>query len=146
MTTIAYCLNRHRIATDGRITEAGEIITDEAIKRHERGALVLFMAGAISDIDEIANGFVACKHRCRKMLDAEGFIWTGKDLFEISASAGELYWHRVVSAAGAIGSGASYARAALDAGLSPPAAVRAAAKRNCYTGGKIRVYKLEKLK
>jgi ATP-dependent protease HslVU (ClpYQ) peptidase subunit len=144
MTTIAYCLKRGNIATDSRITEGGEIITDDATKRHNRGALVLFMAGAIADIDEVANGFVACKHRCRKSLDAEGLIWTGDTLFEIIAASGQLEWHRVVSERGAIGSGAQYARAALDAGLSPAASVRAAAKRNCYTGGKIKVYKLEK--
>jgi len=146
MTTIAYDLKCGTVATDGRITESGEIITDDATKRHDRGALVLFMAGAIADIDEVANTFIACKHRVRKSLDVEGLIWTGAGLFEIIACAGELAWHPVVSQRGAIGSGASYARAALDAGLSPAAAVRAAAKRNCYTGGKIRIYKLTRAK
>ena len=144
MTTIAYDLNRREVATDGRVTESdsGDIATDEGVKMYSRAGLMVFMAGDLADVDETVNAFIACSHRVRKTMDVHGLIWTGTKLFEIVSSFGLLDWHQVVAATGAIGSGAPYAIAALDSGATPRAAVAAAAKRNCFTGGKIRVYKL----
>ena len=145
MTTIAYCLKSKTVATDSRIVDAttGELFTDTASKRYQRGQITLFMAGAVCDIEEMANAFMAGKHRVRKSLEVHALIWTGEKLFEAMADNGELSWHPVVTARGAIGSGSSYAQAALDAGATPYQAVKAAAKRNVFTGGKIVLQRLD---
>jgi hypothetical protein len=145
MTTVAYCLKSKTVATDSRIVDAatGELFTDTASKRYQRGRITLFMAGAVCDFEEVANTFIAGKHGVRKSLDVHALIWTGEKLFEVIADTGILSWHPVVADRGAIGSGASYAQAALDAGATPFQAVKAAAKRNVFTGGKIVLHRLD---
>jgi hypothetical protein len=145
MTTIAWCLWSKTVATDSRVVNdsTGELVSDSANKRYDRGPVVLFMSGALSDIDEMGNAFIAGKHRVRKALDSHALAWNGEKLFELIADGGELSWHPVVTYRGAIGSGASYAQAALDAGATPYQAVKAAAKRNVFTGGKVIIHKLD---
>ena len=145
MTTIAWDLNKRAVAVDSRITtDDGDLITDSAEKRFERRGVVFFLAGSVADVEEVTNAFCAGAHRVRKSIDFEGIAWTGEKLFELLAERGSLDWHPVVSPQGACGSGASFAMAALKDGSTPYKAVRAAARCNVNTGGKIRVHRLRR--
>lgn len=145
MTTIAWDLSKLRVAVDSRITtDAGDLITDEANKCYVRRGVTFFLAGSVADVEEVTNAFCAGIHRVRKSVDAEGIAWTGEKLFELLADQGNLEWHPVVSPRGACGSGANFAMAALANGATPRDAVKAAAKCNVNTGGKIVSHRLRR--
>lgn len=146
MTTIAYCLQRRQVAMDSRITEGHEISTDNAKKWREKDGVLIFLSGDVAGADEVIAAMQAGKHRLRKSIEVVAFAWNGSQLFEITADGGELEWHPVVDDRGAIGSGAAYALAAMDAGATPRQAVLAAIKRDTNTGGKVNVIRLRRRK
>lgn len=144
MTTIAYCLKRKQVAVDSRITSGHDIATDSAKKWREKDGVLIFLSGDVAGADEVIHAMQAGKHRLRKSIDVVAYAWNGTQLFEITADGGELEWHPVVDDQGAIGSGAGYALAAMDAGATPRQAVLAAIKRDTNTGGKVNVIRLRK--
>jgi hypothetical protein len=133
---------RKSIACDSRITADGEIITDEADKRTAFKDVEFFLAGSLADRDAVCRAFIARSRRLRKAIDMQALAWDGSELWDITASNGELSWHPVASQRGAIGSGSSYALVALSNGKTPRQAVMEAKKHDTGTGGKVVTHKL----
>lgn len=147
MTTIAY--KDRVIAYDSRFTRDGVIVSDEGSKKVETEDNIFFLAGAEDEwpifIEAYEKGaepkflpkvsaLVACKNT--KALYYAG-CWT--------TDGGAVAVHRAIAHnPEAIGSGRSFALAAMDCGKSAVEAVNAAAKRCIYTGGTINSYTLSK--
>lgn len=144
MTTICFCLHSRKVSVDSRITADGEIITDEADKRTELNGIEFFMCGSLGDMDAIRQAFIASRRKVRKTIDLQSLAWDGETLWDIAASNGELSWHPVASQRGAIGSGSSFAAAALKEGKTPRQAVMTAKHHDSATGGKVVTHKLIK--
>ncbi len=131
-----------KISTDSRITCDGEIITDEADKRTELNGIEFFMCGDLADMDAVRQAFVAGRRKVRRKIELQAFAWDGETLWDIAASNGELSWHPAASQRGAIGSGSSFAAAALKEGKTPRQAVMTAKHHDSTTGGKVVTHKL----
>lgn len=138
MTTIAY--DGKTIAYDSRSTSNGRIGTDNLNKKHTKNGVVFFLAGTVGDEESIAELWES--EETESELDFHAFVvdngsvWvfggdSDEDVFRFRVERYERY---------AIGSGAAHAITAMDCGLSAKEAVKMAAKRDTFTGGRIRTY------
>lgn len=139
MTTIVYDHERRQIAIDSRSTSSGIIKSDSRKKWILQGEDIWFFAGAQCDIHDFLCAFDGKKPS--RDLDCISLAvigscayWCGVDNSDGSA------WQQPVDCSDAVGSGQSFALAAMDFGKSAKEAVEYAATRDCYTGGKIHVY------
>jgi len=136
VTTIAF--DGRYIAIDSRVCGGSYIYSDSYNKTVDRGGYVFFMAGENWQHDDFIESFLAkekMSSQCKTF--AYAFNRASKEVFTVEYDKGEfkatkLCWHD------AEGSGAAYAVAAMDCGLSAVDAIRAASKRNTQTGGIIR--------
>lgn len=146
MTTIAYSYKDNKIAIDGRTTTGGVINTDRAIKWIERDGDYWFICGSVCDRDRLVDYFLDPSPQ--------------KPAFPIECSAiavrNSEVWHCVIDEEGApcasrldyndaMGSGSTWAIAAMDHGKSAKQAVKYAATRDSATGGKISVFDVKKM-
>ncbi len=144
MTTIAY--KDGVIAYDGRVTQGSHITKDDLDKHVRHGDAHFFLAGSRSDFSEFIDCFSSDKRGQAKHVNASAFVYSDGVLYEAGCNSDDGFWYTEVSLsdANAIGSGCSYAHGAMDAGADAKTAVRLAAKRDAYTGGKIRTWSLPK--
>lgn len=142
MTTIAY--KDGIIAYDGFATSGGEITEDDFEKMFIVENTVFFMSGSISDFDNFFSVFLYSE-KPNKYNDCAAFVIHEGKLWMSAISAGCGFWKRELSLNKhyALGSGEHYALTALDLGKSAYEAVESASKRDCFTGGLIREYKVK---
>ena len=138
MTTIVYSNNE--MAWDSRITAGGKITTDNAQKRYTVAGRTFWCAGTVGDMQEFCDSFES--RRVGRELDVQAFVLDAGKLF-ISATEEDRIWTSPVVDSRAIGSGCEHAITAIDCGKTPAEAIKLAAKRDTYTGGKIRTQKLK---
>lgn len=144
MTTIAYNHNDREIAVDGRTTAGGLIATDKANKVMIRGDGVKFIfTGSTSDFAgfcaEFENGSSAS--RC---FDCSAVVVIGSSVYSASVDCdSKTFFASPKNESFAIGSGGNLALAAMDFGKSASDAVKYAATRDLYTGGKISVVRVD---
>lgn len=139
MTTIAY--KDGIVAFDSRTTDGNDTIaTDDCIKMHKSGGRVFFMAGAVSDEPKFMQLWDTPKEGAN--LECWAFVWDGSTLWYSAADKHEI-WKCPVDHPRAIGSGAKFAIAAMDMGADAKQAVKQAMKRDPFTGGKIRTFRIK---
>lgn len=138
MTTIVYSNNE--MAWDSRITAGGKISTDNAQKRYTVGGRMFWCAGVVGDFQEFCDSFES--RRVTRELEVQAFVLDGGTLY-IAGTEETRIWTSPVTDSRSIGSGSEHAITAIDCGLSPAQAIKMAAKRDTYTGGKIRTQKLK---
>ena len=140
MTTIA--VKDGIVASDSRLTQGDVVLDDQYDKRRECNGVQFFIAGneqVIScyfegeDVIEDVEGTP-----CAEFIIADGLdVYYGgievHGFWKMKIRTGTPY---------AIGSGASYALGAMDAGATAKEAVKIAS-RDVYTGGIIRTHKLK---
>jgi 20S proteasome alpha/beta subunit len=136
MTTIAF--DGKTLAADGRMADAA-IIDDSFVKIFRVKGTMVGISGEASKALSLKDWLSASKG---EMPDADG-----TELLVIQPDGSAYYieggGHPVPACIPcAIGSGRDFALAAMDAGADAEAAVRAAMKRDPYTGGQIRTLKL----
>lgn len=140
MTTIAY--KDGVIAYDSRESAGHVIYTDKCNKMYTNENGAFFVAGAscfaLEFIELLAqSGDITHDINCEAFWAKDGKIYDSQ-IIDGYVSACEidpkLCW--------AIGSGASFALAAMDLGKTAEQAVKYAATRDMCTGGKIRTYKI----
>jgi len=149
MTTIVYDHKAKQIAVDSRSTNSGMIVSDEDIKwlQDESGCL-WFLSGCLADTDLLLHSFKDGDRAfdLPEIPDAIAMIMRNGDAFLRGVTDKGEAWTQKLSCNRSIGSGSSFAIAALDFGCSAKEAVEYAAKRDCYTGGKIHVYDIASAK
>lgn len=146
MTTIAYDHKNQQIAVDSRAISGGIIVDDESQKwRLTESGEVWFTCGAICDEDLLIECF---KDGDKKLNigvipDANALVVRdGVVLMRGVTPDGEA-WTQKLTSNRCLGSGSSFALAALDFGKCAKSAVEYAITRDCYSGGKAHLYDIK---
>lgn len=146
MTTIA--VKDNIIAFDSRSTAGDRIISNNMSKRRSHYGYNFFFAGSLIDIDKLIQLFfdeeAPVKKRKNGYLEATAYIvGPDRELYICGYEDDELIVFPIGDrSCDAIGSGAMYAIGAMDAGASAKEAVKIAAGRDIYTGGRIRTFEI----
>lgn len=146
MTTIAY--KDGVIAYDSRVTQGSVIMSDNDSKCYLREGQRFFCTGDHGGIEKMIDYYLMGLTKLDQSVDGSAFVVTedgGLCLIGVTSDR-ELWCHRMQrEAVYAIGSGSHFAIAFMDAGMTAVDAVKMTAKRDIYTGGKIRSYDLSQL-
>ena len=137
MTTIAY--KDGVIAFDSRQTRSGTIVSDNAPKCQVVDGVSFFLSGAVCDEKALIAAYFGTPSSVP--VECSGYVVDGGKLLMVGHDDKTGIWRQELDPANpdAIGSGSAYALAAMDMGASAEEAVRAAMKRDIYTGGAVRV-------
>ena len=115
---------------------------DDADKRIDRDGKTFFLSGSCSDWEYLIDSYINGK-AVKDKIDAKCLVVDSGNLYSAAVSDGELW--KCIERAGnpiAIGSGKNFALAFMDTGMTAEEAVRATCKRDIYTGGTIRTFKI----
>lgn len=136
MTTIAY--KDGVIAYDGRQTRNNRIVSDTAQKCTVVDGVSFFLSGTVCDEKALIAAYFGTPSSVP--VECSGYVVDSGKLMLIGHDDDTGIWRQDLDKSNpdAIGSGAPYALAAMDMGASAAEAVRAAMKRDIYSGGKIR--------
>lgn len=136
MTTIAY--KDGVIAYDGRQTRNDRIVSDTAQKCQVVDGVSFFLSGAVCDEKALIAAYFGTPSAVP--VECSGYAVDGGKLMMVGHDDKTGLWKQELDPSNpdAIGSGSAYALAAMDMGANAVGAVRAAMKRDIYTGGTIR--------
>lgn len=136
MTTIAY--KDGVIAYDGRQTRNDRIVSDTAQKCQVVDGVSFFLSGAVCDEKALIAAYFGTPSAVP--VECSGYAVDCGRLLMVGHDDKTGIWKQDLDLASpdAIGSGCAYAIAAMDMGASAEDAVRAAMKRDIYTGGIVR--------
>ncbi|KQQ60141.1 proteasome subunit beta [Pseudomonas sp. Leaf127] len=140
MTTIAY--KDGVIAYDNRQTRGDRIVSDSCSKCEKVNDVLFFLSGAVCDEKALIAAYFGTPSPAP--VECSGYVVDAGKLMMVGHANKTGIWKQELDPANpdAIGSGAAYAMAAMDMGASAEDAVRAAMKRDIYTGGKVRTLEL----
>jgi len=138
MTTIAY--KDGVIAYDSRQTRGGSIVSDATAKCQVVNGVSFFLSGAVCDEKALIAAYFGTPPSAP--VECSGFVVDGNELMMVGVDDKTGIWKQPLDRGNpdAIGSGSAYALAAMDMGATAEEAVRAAMKRDIYTGGAIRTF------
>jgi len=144
MTTIAY--KDGVIAYDSRETSGDDLIIDDDVdKRFDRNGFQFFICGCSSDREDFIESYLGWK-AIREGIDVEAFVYDpgSKVMYRSSIDENGVIWKLSLRFNNhyAMGSGRRFALAFMDAGMDAYDSVIATAKRDVWTGGTIRTYRL----
>jgi 20S proteasome alpha/beta subunit len=136
MTTIAY--KDGVIAYDSRQTRNDRIVSDSVPKCQVVDGVSFLLSGAVCDEKALIAAYFGTPSLVP--VECSGYVVDGGNLMLVGHDDKTGIWKQDLDPANsdAIGSGAAYALAAMDMGATAKEAVEMAAKRDVYTGGKIR--------
>jgi 20S proteasome alpha/beta subunit len=136
MTTIAY--KDGVIAYDSRQTRNNRIVSDSVTKCQVVDGVHFFLSGAVCDEGALIAAYFGTPSPVP--VECSGYVVDGGKLMMVGHDDNTGIWKQELDPSNpdAIGSGSPYALAAMDMGASAAEAVRAAMKRDIYTGGKVR--------
>lgn len=139
MTTIAY--KSGLIACDSRQTRGDRIVSDSCSKCTEVDGVKFFLAGSVCDEAALIAAYFGKPSSVP--VESSGYAADNGVLMLIGHDENGI-WKQVLDLANpdAIGTGAPYALTAMDMGASAEESIAAAAKRDIYTGGAVKVYNL----
>ncbi|WDG79158.1 proteasome subunit beta [Pseudomonas chlororaphis] len=140
MTTIAY--KDGVVAYDSRQTRSGAIVSDDVLKCQVVDGVSFFLSGAVCDEKALIAAYFGTPSPVP--VECSGYVVDGGKLMMVGHDDKTGIWRQDLDPSNpdAIGSGAAYALAAMDMGASAVDAVRAAMKRDIYTGGKVRILRI----
>lgn len=140
MTTIAY--KDGVIAYDSRQTRSGAIVSDNAPKCQVVDGVSFFLSGAVCDERALIAAYFGTPSSAP--VECSGYAVDGGRLLMVGHDDKTGVWKQDLDPTNpdAIGSGSAYALAAMDMGASAEEAVRAAMKRDIYTGGRVRTVRI----
>ena len=141
MTTIVYCHKTKQVATDSRVTSRGLIVSDGHNKTLKNDVGLWFFTGSLCDI----NALSALKHdqESKLHLCCQAILINKGVAYSVIINSDKICEHCELKYNWSDGSGMEFAIAALDFGKTAKEAVEYAATKDCYTGGKIRVFNLD---
>jgi len=138
MTTIAY--KDGIIAFDSRITDGyNTIISDDYRKIYTANGCDFVFCGSVPDWQK----FIDCWDNPSegRNLEANAFVWDGAKLWYCGSNNNGI-WKSPVYSHRASGSGRYHALTAMDMGATAKEAIKMAMKRDPFTGGKIRTFRI----
>lgn len=138
MTTIAYNHKDKQIAVDSRVTSSGVVMSDNDNKVQTKGDVMFILAGSISDKEKFVSQYPDIKDN----YDCDGFTIEKGKVYGVCVEDKVLYKSEL-NYNDATGSGFRFALAAMDFGKTAREAVKYAATRCIYTGGKIKVINIK---
>lgn len=142
MTTIAY--KDGVIAYDSRMTSGDIVVDDNFKKMFVKDNMNIFYCGSVGDLDEFLN-CVFNDVKSERVLDCESFLFVDGKINAVDICEDRV---RKISLRSdnhyAIGSGRRLALAYMDTGMSSEEAVIATCRRDIYTGGTIRTFKIDR--
>lgn len=140
MTTIAY--KNGVIAYDSRQTRGGAIVSDDCLKCETVNGVSFFLSGCVCDEQALIAAYFGTPSK--DPVECSGFVVDAGKLMMVGHDDKTGIWRQPLDPgnADAIGSGSAYALAAMDMGASAEEAVRAAMKRDIYTGGMVRIFQV----
>ena len=130
------------IAYDSRQTRNGSIVSDDAPKCQVVDGVSFFLSGAVCDEKALIAAYFGTPSPVP--VECSGYAVDGGKLMMVGHDDKSGVWKQELDPGNpdAIGSGSAYALAAMDMGASAEEAVRAAMKRDIYTGGRVRVLRV----
>ena len=132
MTTIAY--KDGIIAYDSQVSSGSTISTLTFNKHKEKDGIHYFLCGAVSDYTKFMN---------RELnVDCSAIVIEDNSIRILHYNKDDGYFYAILQNQCAIGTGEKFAIGAMDAGATAEQAVKIAKKRDIYTGGKVRIFKL----
>ena len=142
MTTIVYNFKEKVICCDSRATK-GHLIADDNYKKVVKNSMGLtcVVAGLVADVEALVETFPS-GYEGMSELEAQAFIIYEGDVYECAITEGK-YIATPIDCNAVLGSGGSFALAAMDFGRSAKEAVKYAMTRDAATGGKIRTVKVK---
>lgn len=143
MTTIAYNHKDQEIAYDSRTSMDGIVIFDSAIKMTESNDVLFFFCGKACDESLAIKSYFG--EEIKLIPEVSGFVFDKGNFYYISFSDECILHKYPINHDMAIGSGGHFALSAMDFGCNAEDAVKYAATRDIYTGGKINVFKAKAL-
>lgn len=142
MTTIAW--DGKTIATDSRWTRGEGIISSDAdAKMIRRAGYRFFVTGLFADAEPLIDAFLSGRDTCSEKLSVTVYAEKGGHVMRVGADKGAI-WKESAKVPDAAGSGWGHAITAMDMGADARTAVKMAIKRDSYSGGKIRTYRVKK--
>lgn len=147
MTTIVYDHKNKLIACDSRYNTSGIIDSDNGEKFRWVGDDIYFFAGSSSDYQSFIDfheGKLGSDHEWRP--NASAIKVSDGVAYRVGVDDSGEAWVQAAKSSECKGSGGPFALAALDFGKSAKEAVEYAMTRDCYTGGKVRVFDVERMK
>lgn len=144
MTTIVYCHKTKQIACDSRSTVGCTIESDETDKFIFLNDEMWFFCGSRADNQKLID--MHNEDRPVSYVECFAIVANTKGVFcRIYDTEKNKYMPYELTCSWAVGSGTDHALTALDMGGSVKRAVEMAIKRDCYTGGKIKVFDCAKM-
>jgi 20S proteasome alpha/beta subunit len=142
MTTIAFHLDSNTIAFDSRETAGSLIATDSANKSVRIGAEYYVSSGCVEDC-ELLIEILTKGVKCNRDLDANVMFTNNGKVFNSNfyVKDGVFTWQ--LKRNYTMGSGESFALAAMDFNRGAEDAVKYAMTRDIHTGGEVRVIKVK---
>lgn len=107
-----------------------------------RGGVSFFLSGAVCDEAALIAAYFGTPSQVP--VECSGYAVDGGKLLLVGHDEKTGIWRQELDPANpdAIGSGSAYALVAMDMGASAEEAVRAAMRRDIYTGGKVRTFRV----
>ena len=145
MTTIVLDYKRNQIACDSRMSRTNGIYNDCFIKMIEKDGSLFVLTGSTCDMDYFIENYA--KYGKVELKDIEidcyGILIRNGSAYNVWIHDGVFNEDLIICNEFA-GSGGKFALAALDFGKTAKEAVEYAATKDCFTGGKVHVYDIEK--
>ncbi len=141
MTTIVYDHKSKLIAVDGRSTDRGGVIASDKAKKSITNELGMwFLTGLVADHPDL----VKLKHNdtCDPIPDCSAILIKNGVAWLVGVGNEKFCSHEKLEDNQSLGSGFKFALSALDFGKTAKEAVEYAITKDCYSGGKVRVFNL----
>lgn len=142
MTTIAYNHKDKEIAVDSRFTKSDLITTDKGNKVIKRDGVTFIMAGSCKDYEKLVDAYLGAPNSFNS-IECSAFVIDKCVVYEYGFDCNKNACKEVADGNMTLGSGGDFALSAMDFGCSAKDAVKYAMTRDIYSGGKVRVIKVE---
>jgi ATP-dependent protease HslVU (ClpYQ) peptidase subunit len=143
MTTIAYHHESRTIASDGRTTNSGLIISDSTNKMTEVEGVKFWMCGSACDEELFIKMYFG--ESSELIPEVSAFVYDKGQLLLVGVTDQCIMFKAPITTNRAIGSGSSFAMSGMKLGLNAVAAVEHAKCLDVHTGGKINEVKLTEI-
>lgn len=141
MTTIAY--KDGVIAYESRCVRGDIIVNDDYNKMIKAEGAVFVFAGSTDQFEHLIRLYLGQETAVDEKDDTCAIVCDKGELYYIGVNPSDGYFKCDIECEYAIGSGSAHAYTAMDMGASAKEAVKMAIKRDIYSGGSVRTYKVK---
>lgn len=140
MTTIAY--KDGVFAYDSRRCAGSKIVDNDFEKCIESGGVMFFITGAVCDAKKLIAGYFG--EPISGVVECSALAFDSGNVLLLGWQQDEGVWvdNLPIMKPYALGSGSDHAWTAMDMGASAAQAVEMAMKRDTFTGGRVRTFKI----